>query len=107
MNARPILALATLALTLPALPLSLVAAVDTNAVQTEVRAVLERQARDWNAGNVEKFMEGYERAETTRFASGGNVIRGWQPVLERYQRNYPDKAAMGHLTFSEVDITVA
>jgi ketosteroid isomerase-like protein len=26
--------------------------------------------------------------------------------LERYKKTYPDKAAMGHLRFSDIDITV-
>lgn len=81
-------------------------ALDTNAVQTAVRAVLFEQEKDWNAGDTEKFMRGYLRSEQTRFASGGNVTLGWQAVLERYQRTYSDKAAMGKLTFSDLDISV-
>jgi ketosteroid isomerase-like protein len=76
------------------------------AIETQVRAVLERQVKDWNAGDIEKFMQGYERSEKTRFASGGNITLGWQAVLERYKHTYADKAAMGKLTFSDLDITV-
>ena len=83
------------------------ATADTTATQSAVRAVLDQQVKDWNAGDVLKFMRGYERSEKTRFASGGNVTLGWQSVLERYQRTYSDKAAMGTLTFSDIDITVA
>jgi len=68
--------------------------------------VLDQQVKDWNAGDVVKFMRGYDRSEKTRFASGGNITLGWQSVLERYQRTYSDKAAMGTLTFSDIDITV-
>lgn len=81
-------------------------AANATAVQTAVRAVLDEQVKDWNAGNIERFMRGYQESPTTRFASGGNIALGWQAVLERYQRTYSDKAAMGHLTFSEIDITV-
>jgi len=79
---------------------------DPTAIQSAVRAVLEQQVKDWNAGDIGKFMRGYERSEKTRFASAGNVTLGWQAVLERYQNKYSDKAAMGTLTFSEVDVTV-
>lgn len=75
-------------------------------VEAEIRAVIERQERDWNDGNVEHFMRGYARAGETRFASGGEVVRGWQTVMDRYLRRYPDRAAMGRLTFSELEITV-
>ena len=82
-------------------------AADATAIQAGVRAVIDQQAKDWNAGDIANFMRGYDRSEKTRFASGGNITLGWQAVLERYQRTYSDKAAMGTLTFSEIDITVA
>jgi ketosteroid isomerase-like protein len=50
-------------------------------------------------------MAGYARTDTLRFASGGTVRRGWQATLERYQRGYPDRAAMGTLSFDRLDIT--
>jgi len=71
-----------------------------------VRAVLDRQAADWNAGNLAGFMEGYAKSAKTRFASGGDVHLGWETVFERYRRRYGDRAAMGHLTFSGVEISV-
>jgi ketosteroid isomerase-like protein len=67
--------------------------------------VLDQQVKDWNAGDIGKFMRGYDRSEKTRFASGGNITLGWQAVMDRYQRTYSDKAAMGTLTFSDLDIT--
>lgn len=80
-------------------------AADPTAIQAAVRAVIDEQEKDWNAGNIERFMRGYHHSATTRFASGGNVTLGWQSVLDRYKRTYSDKAAMGRLTFSELDIT--
>jgi len=82
-------------------------AVDATATQAAVRAVLDEQVKDWNAGNIERFMRGYHQSATTRFASGGNVTLGWQSLLDRYKRTYSDKAAMGKLTFSDLDITAA
>jgi ketosteroid isomerase-like protein len=76
-----------------------------NAV-TEVRVALERQVREWNAGNLAGFMETYAKAEHTRFASGGNVSLGWQTVFDRYRNKYNDRIAMGTLTFSDLEITV-
>ena len=81
-------------------------AAEAAAIQTAVRSVLDEQVKDWNTGNIERFMRGYQSSPATRFASGGNITLGWQAVLERYQRTYSNKAAMGHLTFSEIDITV-
>ncbi len=49
-------------------------------------------------------MNGYARAETTTFVSGDQVTQGWQTVLDRYQKRYPDKATMGKLTFSNIEV---
>ena len=79
---------------------------ETGLVETEVRSVIHRQMEDWNKGDIARFMEGYRQDGDTRFASGDSVLKGWTAVLERYHRTYPDDAAMGKLTFSEVDVTV-
>ena len=71
-----------------------------------IRAVLDAQSAAWNAGDVEAFMDGYDRSPALRFASGGDVTRGWQETLDRYRRRYPDRAAMGTLTFSDLEINV-
>src|SRR2546423_11229788 len=71
----------------------------------EIRAVLSAQQEAWNRGDVEEFMNGYWRSEETVFVSGDEVTRGWQKVLDRYKRNYSDRAQMGTLTFSNLEIT--
>lgn len=71
-----------------------------------VRAVLDAQVQAWNAGKIEDFMQGYWQSDSLRFASGGNVQRGWQMTLERYKKGYPDKTAMGKLTFSNLETSV-
>jgi ketosteroid isomerase-like protein len=74
--------------------------------EAEVRTVLAEQVREWNAGRLDGFMEGYAKSPSTRFASGGDVMLGWQTVFERYQKRYGDRAAMGTLTFTNLDVTV-
>ena len=69
-----------------------------------VRAVLDAQAAAWNRGDVEGYMDGYERADTTTFVSGDAVTRGWQTVLERYKRSYDTREKMGTLEFTELDV---
>jgi hypothetical protein len=75
-----------------------------SAAEGQIRALLERQARDWNAGNLAGYMDGYERSEHLRFHSGGDVTLGWQTVHDRYRKRYQDRAAMGRLTFSDVAV---
>ena len=65
-----------------------------------------KQERDWNAGSIERYMEGYWKSDSVRFASGGHVTYGWRNTLARYKMGYPDRKAMGTLTFSGVHVTV-
>ncbi len=68
--------------------------------------MIDQQARHWNAGDLDGFMQGYDNSPRTRFASGGDVNLGFQTVFDRYRKRYGDRAAMGALTFSDLDITV-
>jgi ketosteroid isomerase-like protein len=70
-----------------------------------IQAMLDAQCAAWNRGDIEGFMDGYERSERTVFVSGDNVTRGWQTVLDRYKRNYDSREKMGTLTFSDLEVT--
>jgi uncharacterized protein (TIGR02246 family) len=74
--------------------------------QEAIRAVLKAQAAAWNRGDVEGFMAGYWKSEDTTFVGASDVVRGWQGVLDRYRRNYPDRSVMGQLTFADLEIDV-
>jgi len=72
----------------------------------DIQQLLAGQSAAWNRGDLDGFMQGYWKSDRLRFASGGKITSGWQTTLERYKKSYPDKAAMGTLTFSELDITL-
>jgi ketosteroid isomerase-like protein len=82
-------------------------AIQTNAHGTDaaVKELLTGQAADWNRGDIDAFMRGYWKSEETTFAGSSGISRGWQTVLDHYHKNYPDRAAMGHLDFSEIEVT--
>jgi ketosteroid isomerase-like protein len=69
-----------------------------------IRIVLSDQQAAWNRGDVETFMKGYWNSPELTFAGSSGVTRGWEPVMARYRKNYPDAAAMGHLDFSEIEV---
>jgi ketosteroid isomerase-like protein len=71
----------------------------------EIEGALCAQQEAWNRGDIDEFMNGYWRSEETVFVSGDEVTRGWQKVLDRYQKKYSDRAKMGTLTFSDLQIT--
>jgi len=72
--------------------------------RTPILAVLTTQQNDWNKGDIRGFMAGYWNSSELTFAGTRGFTRGWQPVMERYEKNYADKAAMGKLDFSELEI---
>ena len=71
---------------------------------SEVEKLLVDQVAAWNDGDIEAFMEGYRRGGELRFVSGAEVREGWAVTLERYRQTYPDRVAMGTLTFDEIEI---
>jgi ketosteroid isomerase-like protein len=71
-----------------------------------IRAVIEAQAAAWNRGDVEGYMDGYDRSPDTEFVGGDSITRGWQDVLDRYKKKYDTREKMGTLTFSDLEITV-
>lgn len=69
-----------------------------------IRAVLDMQAATWNRGDIATFMTGYWKSDKTEFVGASGVFRGWQAVLDRYRKTYPNREAMGQVRFSDVDI---
>ena len=67
-------------------------------------AVLTSQQNEWNRGDIRGFMAGYWNSSELTFAGTRGFTRGWQPVMARYEKDYADKAAMGTLDFSELEI---
>ncbi len=82
------------------------AAFDKQEIEDKIMNVLNDQEKNWNNGSIEKYMDGYFRSDSLRFASGGRVSYGWKKTLDGYKKAYPNKSIMGKLTFSEIDINV-
>lgn len=79
---------------------------DETQAERDIQTVLETQAMAWNRGDIKSFMTSYLNTPELRFASGGSIERGWTPTLERYLSRYPDRAAMGQLSFTDLEINV-
>ena len=68
-------------------------------------AALEKQAADWNRGDLETFCAIY--AEDAIFLSPSGVRRGKAEVLAGYKRKYTSREVMGTLSFELLDARVA
>jgi ketosteroid isomerase-like protein len=71
-----------------------------------ILTLLDDQTAAWNRGDIEGFMNGYWNSDQTEFVSGEGVARGWEVLLKRYRHAYPDRKAMGRLSFSNLEIRV-
>ena len=81
-----------------------VASADDPSASQAIRAVLGAQQAAWNRGDVAAFLEGYWNAPELTFAGSDGIVRGYDGLLARYKKSYPDKQAMGQLDFSGLEI---
>lgn len=68
-----------------------------------IQDVMNGQAIAWNKGDIEGYMRGYWMSDSLVFTGGKSVSHGWQAALDRYLESYPNKSAMGNLTFDNVE----
>jgi ketosteroid isomerase-like protein len=86
------------------LPLALNAQLKTaTQMELDVVKVLLKQESAWNRGDIEGFAQGYKDSPDTLFISR-TISRGFSGMLAEYHQNYPTRAAMGSLAFSELEV---
>ncbi len=95
--------------TLPALLLALslilpIRSAKAADAEDDIRDLLADQTDAWNRGNLEAFVKSY--AEDCTFV-GKEVVKGRDKVLARYKKRYPTTAAMGKLTFRNIEVREA
>ena len=71
-----------------------------------IEKVLKTQEAAWNRGDIGEFMFGYWRSKYAEFENESGIYQGWDDVLKRYEKSYPNRAAMGQLTFSGLEIHI-
>jgi len=61
--------------------------------------LLEDQRQAWNRGDLVEYMQGYSKSDSLLFVGKSGPKYGWETTLENYKKSYPDKKAMGLLSF--------
>lgn len=69
-----------------------------------VKSILLRQQNDWNKGAIDDFMNGYWESDQLKFVGATGVTYGYDATLKGYHKRYPDRTAMGKLTFNVVSV---
>ena len=75
------------------------------AARDDIARLFAASAAAWNRGDLDAFCADY--AEDALFIAPSGVTRGRLAVLERYKKKYPDRAAMGTLSFELVEIRLS
>ena len=86
--------------------LALTSACNTTSHTRDIEGICHAQQAAWNRGDVAAFMaEGYWKASELTFFSGGEVTRGFEPVLARYVKRYKSEdSEMGQLAFTNIEV---
>jgi ketosteroid isomerase-like protein len=99
----PFFALLLISLTSASFAQSATQPASTAADESEIRAAIKAQTEAWNHADIPAFMRAYEDSPDTTFI-GATLGKGYQPIRERYLRNYTTPEQMGKLTFNDLDI---
>ncbi len=70
-----------------------------NKSSSEIVDLMKKQELAWNAGDIDGFMKYYWKDDSLKFIGSKGITYGWQKTLDNYKKNYPNKEAMGILTF--------
>jgi ketosteroid isomerase-like protein len=73
-----------------------------SAEATAIFAMMNKSADDWNRGDLKSFATCYKNSPDILFI-GKKISRGYAQMVERYKTEYPTPAAMGKLTFTQLE----
>lgn len=71
--------------------------------ELDIVKVLIAQEDAWNNGDLDAFAKSYKDSPDTLFVST-QINHGFAGLLDEYRRDYPNKAAMGTLSFSNIEV---
>lgn len=71
--------------------------------ELDVIKVLLKQETAWNRGDIDSFAQGYKNSPDTIFVTH-QISRSYAGMVEAYKRDYPNKATMGTLSYSELEV---
>src|ERR1700748_1325775 len=65
--------------------------------------ILIAQENAWNKGDLAAFASSFKDSPDTLFITP-QVFRGFAGLVDEYKRDYPTRAAMGTLTYSDLEV---
>src|SRR5215210_3908684 len=75
-----------------------------SSAQTEILETLKEQVASWNDNNLEGFMTAYWNDDSLMFIGKNGLRYGYQNILNNYRKSFPDKEAMGILSYDLLNV---
>ena len=69
-----------------------------------ITKAMQEQEDCWNRGELPCFMKHYWKSDSLRFIGKTGITYGWQKTMDNYNTSYPNREAMGKLTFNNLAI---
>lgn len=66
----------------------------------EIKAVLDRSAAAWSAGDLDAFMACYENSPETLYVAGAKVVRGYEAIQNMYAERFAPNTSAAHGTLT-------
>lgn len=80
---------------------------DLEGTKSAIIEAMTGQETAWNKGDIPGFMHFYKNDSEIRFVSERGIDKGYETILKRYQKSYPDTATMGTLQFEILEFIPA
>ena len=78
---------------------------DFQSTRNAVQKVLADQAKAWNEGNIDGFMQGYWHSDSLKFITKNGIRMGYDSVAINYKKSYDTKDKLGRLNFNNLSIS--
>jgi len=74
-----------------------------SAEATDIFAMMNKSADDWNRGDLNAFATSYKNSPDILFI-GKTISRGYDQMLATYKAHYATREAMGTLSFTKLEV---
>jgi limonene-1,2-epoxide hydrolase len=80
------------------------AALAAKAAGTEetIRQLTAKLQTDWNAGDMEAYLDAYWKSEQMSLMFGNQAVRGWQALADLFRGSWTTEEAMGDFSASNI-----
>ena len=90
-------------LALSSVPFTIAQSLGQSRRDADIRRMMEGSVVSWNQGDLKAFAHCYKQADDILMVGPTNR-RGYAAVVETYLKNYPNAAARGTLSYSDIEV---